>query len=88
MKTSFKKYHESNPQVYKEFERIALQLIKRGYIRIGAKQIVEVIRYHTMIEGNDGYKVNNNFTSDYARLFENDHPIYAGYFLKRLCKSV
>jgi hypothetical protein len=87
MKTSFKKYHEENPQVYKEFERIALQLIKRGYIRIGAKQIVEVIRYHTMIEGNDGYKVNNNFTSDYARLFENDHPIYAGYFLKRLCKS-
>ncbi len=88
MKTSFKKYHESNPQVYKEFERIALQLIKRGYIRIGAKQIFEVIRYHTMIEGNDGYKVNNNFTSDYARLFESDHPIYAGYFLKRLCKSV
>ena len=46
MKTSFKKYHEENPQVYKEFERIALQLIKRGYIRIGAKQIVEVIRSH------------------------------------------
>jgi len=41
-----------------------------------------------MVEGNDGYKVNNNFTSDYARLFENDHPIYVGYFLKRLCKSV
>jgi hypothetical protein len=88
MKISFKKYHEENPQVYVQFKRIAFQLINRGYVRLGAKQIFEVIRYHTMIETNDKYRVNNNFTSDYARLFESDHPIYAGYFLKRLCKSV
>jgi len=88
MKASFKNYHEENPQVYVQFKRIAFQLINRGYVRLGAKQIFEVIRYHTMIETNDKYRVNNNYTSDYARLFENDHPIYAGYFLKRLCKSV
>ena len=87
MKTSFKKYHQENPQIYIEFKRLAFQLINRGHIRLGAKQIFEVIRWHTMVEGNDRYKVNNNYTSDYARLFENDHPIYAGYFLKRLCKS-
>ena len=88
MKISFKKYHEENPQIYIEFKRLAFQMINRGYVRLEAKQIFEVIRWHTMVEGNDGYKVNNNYTSDYARLFENDHPIYAGYFLKRLCKSV
>jgi hypothetical protein len=88
MKASFKNYHAENPQVYVQFKRIAFQLINRGYVRLGAKQIFEVIRYHTMIETNDKYRVNNNYTSDYARLFENDHPIYAGYFLKRLCKSV
>ena len=88
MKTSFKKYHEENPQIYIEFKRLAFQMIILGYVRFGAKQIFEVIRWHTMVEGNDGYKVNNNYTSDYARLFENDHSIYAGYFLKRLCKSV
>ena len=88
MKASFKNYHAENPQIYVEFKRIAFQLINRGYVRLGAKQIFEVIRYHTMIETNDKYRVNNNYTSDYARLFENDHPIYAGYFLKRLCKSV
>jgi hypothetical protein len=88
MKTSFKNYHESNPEIYREFKRLAYQLINRGYVRLGAKQIFEVIRWHTMVEGNDRYKVNNNFTSDYARLFELEHPIYVGYFSKRLCKSV
>ena len=50
MKTSFKKYHESNPEIYREFKRLAYQLINRGYIRLGAKQIFEVIRWHTMVE--------------------------------------
>lgn len=86
MKKSFKKYHEESPQIYAEFKRLSLQLINRGYKHIGAKQIFEVIRWQTMISGNDGFKVNNTYTSDYARLFENDHPIYAGIFRKRLCK--
>ena len=88
MRTSFKQYHLDNPQVYVEFKRLAFQLINRGYVRLGAKQIFEVIRWQTMVYGNDQYKLNNNYTSDYARLFELDHQIYAGYFLKRLCKSV
>ena len=86
MKISFKKYHEDNPQIYEEFKKLAYQLIKRGYRRLGSKQIFEVIRWQTMVSGNDGFKVNNNYTSDYARLFESDHPHYAGYFSKRLCK--
>lgn len=88
MKTSFLKYHIQNPKIYLEFEKLAYQLINKGYVRLGAKQIFEVIRWHTMVEGTGQYKVNNNFTSDYARLFEWYHPIYAGYFNKRLCKSI
>lgn len=87
MKASFKNYHAQSPDIYREFKKLAFQLINRGYVRLGAKQIFEVIRWHTMVEGNDHYKVNNSFTSDYARLFESDHPIYDGYFSKRLCKS-
>ena len=88
MRTSFKQYHLDNPQVYSEFKRLAFQLINRGYIRLGSKQIFEVIRWQTMVSGNDKFKVNNNYTSDYARMFELDYPIYSGYFTKRLCKSV
>jgi len=83
---SFKQYDQENPQIYKEFKQLALQLINRGYRHIGAKQIFEVIRWNTMVSGNDGFKVNNNYAPDYSRKFENEHPIYAGVFRKRLCK--
>jgi hypothetical protein len=86
MKKSFRKYNEENPQIYTEFRKIAFQLIGRNYKRIGARQILEVIRYHTMISGNDQFKVNNNYSADYARLFERDFPQYAGIFMKRLMK--
>jgi hypothetical protein len=39
-----------------------------------------------MISGNDQFKVNNNYSADYARLFEKDFPQYAGIFMKRLMK--
>jgi hypothetical protein len=40
-----------------------------------------------MISGNDGYKLNNSYSSDYARLFEEEHPYWVGYFQRRVCKS-
>lgn len=83
---SFKQYDQENPQIYTEFKRLAFQLINRGYRHIGAKQIFEVIRWNTMVSGNDGFKVNNNYAPNYSRKFENDHPTYAGIFRKRLCK--
>jgi hypothetical protein len=83
---SFKQYHQNNPSVYTEFKRLAFQLINRGYKHIGAKQIFEVIRWQTMVSGDDGYKLNNTYTSDYARLFEKDFPLYDGIFRKRLVK--
>lgn len=83
---SFKQYDQENPQIYTEFKKLAFQLINRGYNHIGAKQIFEVIRWNTMVSGNDGFKVNNNYAPDYSRKFENEHPNYAGIFRKRLCK--
>lgn len=81
---TFKQYHQSNPQIYEGFKKIAFQLIKRGYKRLSSKFICEIIRYETMISGNDKFKINNSYTADYARLFEKDHPEYEGYFSKRL----
>lgn len=86
MKKSFKQYHEENPMIYQEFKKLAFQLIERGYCRLGSKQLFEVIRWHSMVSGNDGFKVNNNYSSNYSRLFENEHPLYVGYFTKRICK--
>jgi hypothetical protein len=86
MKKSFKQYHQENPKIYEAFKRFAFQLIDRGYNKIGARQILEVIRWETMVTGNDQYKINNNYSGDYARLFEKDHPHCNGIFMKRLLK--
>ena len=82
----FCQYHKDNPQIYMKFKKLALHLINKGRKHYGAKAIFEVIRYNTVIEGNDDFKVNNNYTAFYARLFEQDHPQYGGFFSKRKSK--
>ena len=83
MKT-FKQYNQENPQIYQEFEKIAFQLIRRGYKRLSSKFICEIVRYNSMVSGNDMFKINNSYTADYARLFEKNNQNYYGYFSKRL----
>ena len=71
--------------IYAEFEKIAMQLINRGYKRLSSKFICEIIRYNTMISAkDDNFRINNNYTADYARLFEMTNKQYFGYFSKRL----
>jgi hypothetical protein len=84
---TFAQYHNKNPQIYEEFKRFTFELISAGHRRLGSKQIIERIRWETMITTDGIYKVNNNYTVDYAYLFEHDYPGYAGIFAHRLRKS-
>jgi hypothetical protein len=36
----------------------------------------------------DGFKVNNNYTPYYARLYEAEHPELKGFFAKRKVKQI
>jgi hypothetical protein len=84
---TFAQYHAKNPQIYEEFKRFTFELISAGHRRLGSKQIIERIRWESMITTDGIYKVNNNYTVDYAYLFEHDYPGYAGIFAHRLRKS-
>jgi len=86
MKT-FREYFNQNPQIYVEYKKVAYNLINRGYKRLSSKFIFEIVRYNTNVSGNDGFKINNIYTADYARQFEKDHQQYAGYFTKRFVKD-
>lgn len=81
----FCKYHEENPQIYSAFKEYALRAV-RFKQHFGSKAIFEVIRWNSAVSGNDGFKVNNNYTSFYARLFELEYPRYEGFFIKRKSK--
>lgn len=86
--TKFCQYHKDNPQVYVEFKKFTFKTIKKGFQNYSAKGIFELIRWHSGVtaEQTDGFKVNNNYTSFYARLFEKEHPKHQDYFRKRSSK--
>lgn len=81
------KYDRENPMVWEMFKKFALELIERGYERIGAKMIFERIRWETTVAGNDQFKINNNYTPYYARKFEQVYPQHSEVFSKRAAKS-
>jgi hypothetical protein len=83
---NFEKYNQENPQIYTEFKRLTNMLVSRGYKRVGSRQILEAIRWQTMISGNDDFKINNNYGAYYSRLFEKDYPWLEGIFEKRSLK--
>lgn len=80
----FLRYHKENPEVYKLFARFTYQVIDKGRKRFGAKMIMERIRWYTNIETKgEVYKVSNNYTAFYSRLFEKRNKKYKGFFGKR-----
>ena len=85
----FCQYHEQNPEVYRTLVRLARQMKARGYRRVGIKMLFEVARYHLMLQtaDPDGFKLNNNYTSRYARLIMESEPDLKGFFELRELKG-
>lgn len=80
IETEFDKYHRENPAIFQMFSRFAFEAIGKGRKHIGANAIIERMRWETMIEGNDDFKVNNNYAPFYARLFMRVNPEHSGIF--------
>ena len=84
---TFTEYHEQNPQIYEAFKKFAFDLINKGRKHYGARGIIELIRFHSVIAGNDGFKINNNYGAHYARLFMRDFPQHDNFFKCRQMKN-
>lgn len=85
----FAKFHHDNPRVYMLFKIFALQLLKNEPKRIGAKMIMERVRWECFTGTKDelGYKINNNYTAHYARMFIKEFPQHWQHFETRKIKS-
>ena len=79
----FNEYHTKNPQVFKMFRRFAEEARASGLKHFGAKAVIERVRWETAISGSGSFKVNNNYTSRYARLLEIVDPSFKGFFRNR-----
>ncbi len=84
----FAEYHADNPHVFAKFVYYADQLKTAGRTRIGAKAVVERIRWDSLVSAIDGeYKINNSYTSRYVRLISSERPDLAPLFATRQLKS-
>lgn len=86
--TRFKKFHAENPDVYREFKRLAFQMKATGRSKYSAHAIIEVIRWHRdLTTTGDVFKINNDFRSIYVRLLIYHHPEFREFFELRVMKN-
>ncbi len=86
---AFTKFHHDNPVVYDYFKRYVQQVLAAGKKVSSSKMIINRIRWEIYIELNsvEDFKINDAFTSRYARLYINEHPQHAEIFNLRELRS-
>lgn len=87
----FAVFHMLNPHVADRLEDLACQLVAAGRTRIGVKMLVEVLRWQQQLDTiAEPYKLNNSYSSRYARLLADRNPCLAGVFETRVlaCERV
>ena len=74
----FDAFHEANPHVADALEALAGQWLAR-HKRVGMKALVERLRWESGIQTDgDIWRLNNDYTSRYARLLLARHPEWVG----------
>jgi hypothetical protein len=74
-------FHKSNPKVFELFREYCHQLRAAGRNQYGAKAVMERIRWHLEVETRgDDFKINNNYSSCYARLLLTQEPAFRSFF--------
>lgn len=78
-------FHLANLAVWEAFKRFAFEAIEAGMKRYSARAIIHRIRWFVEIEikSADDFKINNNYSPHYARLFMKDFPQHGKFFETR-----
>jgi len=80
---AFQEFHKNNPGIYDIFQQMALYLIRdKGKKSISGKMIIELIRCwkHNIKTISNNFKIDNNFTAFYIRMFIAEYPKYIDRF--------
>jgi len=84
----FNTYDKQNPEIWMLFKKFANEAkYDKKFKNYSANGIFELIRWQTSIQGNDGYKVNNNYRPDYARKMMEQYPAFKDFFRVRELKA-
>lgn len=82
---AFEKFHADNPNVYTMLVKLARQVKESGRKRYGIEMLFARLRWHYDFEvkSEEEFKLNNNFTSRYARLLMEQENDLEGVFSVR-----
>ena len=92
MREQCEAFHKKHPEVWGLFVRFTEELIAAGHKHYSAKGIFERIRWeqdvvHLSFAKKQQFKLNNNYSSFYARRFMKMFPDQDGFFRTRKRKS-
>lgn len=82
-------FHRLNPHVYQLFDKFTRQATGRGIRSLGQQLVWERMRWYLQFETTEqselgsGYKLNNNHTAYYSRLWMERNPEHKGMFKTR-----
>lgn len=80
----FESFHAANPWVLTALERLTRQWLNSGHTRVGMKMLTERLRWEYGIRTQgDAFRLNNSYTSRYARLLIDLHTEWADAFETR-----
>ena len=85
----FNEFHRDNPRVYALIVMYARQVKAAGRQHYSMDCIFHRVRWHVHIEtrSDDDFKLNDHYTSRYARMVMENEPDLADFFELRLLKS-
>lgn len=86
----FEEFHEAHPEVYWLFRHFAQEVRLAGHRRYSADAILHRIRweYDVNRHRDGGFKINDHFSSRYARLLMADDPSFEGFFATRELRNI
>jgi hypothetical protein len=87
----FELFSSLNPWIYKRLCELARKANKNGHSRIGMTTLWEVLRwdsYEQVFDPTSGFKLNDHFTSRYARKIMENEPDLKGIFETRKLTAV
>ena len=81
----FMEFHTNNPHIMDAIIRYTRQLKSAGRKHFGMAAVFERIRWDYAVqlkrtENDKGFKISNDFRSRYARLIEQLHPEFKGFY--------
>lgn len=84
----FETFHAANPWVYHALVHLTREAARNGRKRVGIKHLIEVLRweYGRATVGGE-FRIDNKFSSRYARLLAAQHPEYADLFETRALRA-